>query len=275
MKEELPLDQLSLDQILALMKRNIKANLEFAKRVYNNDSESVKFFFVYFSEPILEYIGKNVYRVMPVPYEYVNRKTGERSKKLSYAVPLTSEYFEFVACSNDTGELVQDWKKVKQYKGINDKGIYSLLYTYINRITINHFNKEAEKAKKKNSNLYSMDDEENRIMATLMDYEGFDIIDNEIMGEERMEVINAVWDELNERDQTVLNYLCKDDCKPIDVFDEMVEYMDAKTDCDTWDDTIKQRKLSQMKIRAQKHLAKLVYNYQKERGIDLGLKTKA
>ena len=233
----------SLDYLKKL--RNIDGDLEIARRVVENDTATVNYFLGEFSAPILDYVGKNIMKTSGC---LVN-------DKLHYYMEHSGEYYEFIGAKFENN--IPQWNKISLYRAKQNKGeSEARLYTYVNVITVRHF--IALKQKKDKNKWENLDDmPESMTISILKEYEGFDEIS---LAEEKEEYkeLDIAWAKLPERDQLILTYLVIQDANPLDIFDEMIQYVDTKISPDQFSVKQKQDAMSLMKRRAKKHLCNLI-----------------
>ena len=98
---------------------------------------------------------------------------------------------------------------------------------------------------------------ESMSISILKEYNGFDEI---WLAEEHEEYkeLDIAWSKLPEKDQLILTYLVIQDANPLDIFDEIILYVDTKISPDQFSVKQKQDAMSLMKRRAKKHLADLI-----------------
>lgn len=231
--------------------QTIDGDLELAKRVVNNDKQSVHYFLGEFSIPILDYIGKEI---MKFEGHYINGV-------LCFYTNISSDYYEFIGAKFI--DNIPTWHKVSLYKGIKNKGDKEArLYTYINTITVRHFisvKKKLDKNKEKN-----LDDmPESVSISILKDYDGFDEIYLEEDDSQYTE-LDIAWKKLPKRDQLILRYLVIEERNPLDIFDEMIQYVDTTIPPEQYTKKQKQDAMSLMKRRAKLHLRMIIVELRKK-----------
>lgn len=234
--------------------QNVEGDLEIAKRVVMNDKFAVRYLLDEFSRPFLDYIGGEI---MKREGCYVNGM-------LCYYPSVSTEFFEFIGAKFIEG--VPTWHKVFLYKGIKNKGTKEArLYTYINTITVRHFialKKKQDKNKEK-----SFDDMlESLTVSILKEYDGFDEISLTEDPKEYKE-LDIAWSKLPKRDQLILKYLVIEELDPLEIFDEMIQYVQTTIDPKQFTKKQKQDAMSLMKQRAKDHLRKLIVELKKQRVI--------
>lgn len=232
--------------------QTVEADLEIAKRVVNNDKQSVHYFLGEFSIPFLDYIGGEI---MKLEGCYIN-------DVLCFYTGISSEYYEFIGAKFIDGKPT--WHKVSLYKGIKNKGEKEArLYTYINTITVRHFinvKKKLDKNKEK-----SLDDmPESMSISILKEYDGFDEISFE-EDDTKYKELEAAWEKLPERDQLILKYLVVEDRNPLEIFDEMIQYVETTIPSEQYTRKQKQDAMSLMKRRAKLHLRMLIVEQRKQK----------
>lgn len=231
--------------------QSVEADLEMARRIVNNDDLSVNYFLSDFSMPFLEYIGREI---MKMEGCYINGT-------LCFYAGVSSEYYEFIGAKFIDGKPT--WHKVSLYEGLKNKGHKEArLYTYISTITVRHFidvKKKINKNKEKN-----LDDmPESASISILKKYDGFDEIILEEDDTKHKELVTA-WKKLPERDQLVLKYLVIEDRNPLEIFDEMIQYVETTIPAEQYTKKQKQDAMSLMKRRAKLHLRMLMTEQRKQ-----------
>ena len=244
------LEEVSLSYLKKL--QTVEADLEIARRVVSNDKLSVNYFLGEFSIPFLNYIGGVI---MQLEGCYINRE-------LCFYSSISSEYYEFIGAKFI--DNVPTWHKVSLYKGIINKGEKKArLYTYINTITVRHFinvKKKLDKNKEK-----SLDDMPEYIsISILKEYDGFDEISLEEDNSKYKE-LDAAWEKLPERDQLILKYLVIEERNPLEIFDEMIQYVVTTIPPEQYSRKQKQDAMSLMKRRAKLHLRMLIVEQRKQK----------
>ena len=227
----------------------LEADLEIARRIVENDKAAVDYFLTKLSIPFLDYIGKNIMYFTGV---YINGA-------LRYYPCVSGEYYEFIGAQFTDGEPT--WHKISLYKGLCNKGYKNArLYSYVSAITLRHF----VNVKKKENKEISLDELlENKEIAILREYNGFDEISLEdVTGSSNTE-LSLAWSKLPRRDQLILKYLVIDELNPLDIFDEMSRYINTRRDVTSFTKRQKQDAMSNLKLRAQAHLRKLILEIRK------------
>lgn len=246
----IPLTQLNKQQ-------TIDADLEIARRIVGNDSQTVDYFLGRFSQPFLNYIGNGIMRCQPM---YVNGVA-------CYYPMIASEYYEFIgaAFAND----LPTWHKIALYRGItNDGKRQARLYTYVSTITVRYFLKRKQKedrAKEKMLKNNSVGMIENMDVSILLKYDGFDEIDLEKECKEESE-FDWAWKQLSPKDRLILQRLVIEECEPVDAFDELIDFVDTQIPAESYTRKQRQNAMSLLKQRAKTHLRKLIVEYRKKRG---------
>ena len=243
---ELIIDNLETAPLYHLKKlQSVEADLEIARRVVNNDKAAVQYFLGNFSIPFLDYIGKTI---MKLDGHYID-------DVLCFYPDIAGEYYEFI------GAKFVDQKptchKVSLYKGIKNKGEKEArLYTYINTITVRHFVALKKKSDKKDEKNYE-DMPEYMSISILKDYEGFDEISFD-KDDPRFLELDAAWRKLPEKYRLILTYLVIEDRKPIEIFDEMIQYVDTHIPPEQYTRKQKQDAMALMKQYAKRCLRNII-----------------
>lgn len=232
--------------------QTIEGDKEIAKRVVRNDKLAVHYFLGEFSIPFLDYIGREI---MKVEEYYINNAW-------HYYPNISEDYFEFIGAKFIEG--IPTWHKVSLYKGLKNKGTKEArLYTYINTITVRHF--IALKKKKDKNKEKSFDDMlESLSTSILKEYDGFDEI---LLKEDPQEYkeLDIAWGKLSQKDQLILKYLVIEELDPLEIFDEMIQYVQTTIDPMSFTKKQKQDAMSLMKQRAKKHLRELIIELRKQK----------
>ncbi|MBR3884695.1 MAG: hypothetical protein IKJ31_08085 [Bacteroidaceae bacterium] len=251
--------------------QSVEGDLEIARRVVCNDKIAIHYFLGSFSIPFLNYIGREI---MKLEGCYVNGI-------LCYYPDISADYYTFIGAefikpidkfvykyfeksyvnlsmNNSTeDEYIPTWYKVALYKGVKNKGVKEArLYTYINTITVRHFINLKKKLDKKNEK--NIDDMlESESVSILIDHNGFDEL---ILSEEnpKYEELREAWDSLKERDRLILKYLVIENRKPLEIFDEMIQYVRTNIPIEQYTRKQKQDVISLMKSQAKRHLRELI-----------------
>ena len=244
------LETVSLNYLKYL--QTVEGDIEIAKRVVKNDNQVVHYFLGEFSMPFLDYIGNEI---MKFDGCYINNV-------LHYYPDISGDYYEFIGAKFI--DKVPTWHKVSLYKGIKNKGTKEArLYTYINTITVRHFiglKKKQDKNKEKNFD----DMLESLIISVLKEYDGFDEISLTEDPQEYKE-LDIAWSKLPKKDQLILKYLVIEELDPLEIFDEMIQYVQTAIDPKLFTKKQKQDAMSLMKRRAKDHLRKLIVELRKQR----------
>ena len=232
--------------------QTVEGDLEIAKRVVNNDTITVNYFLGEFSFPFLNYIEKNI---LKNEIYYINNIS-------SHYLGISGDYYKFIGAKFTDGKPT--WHKVSLYKGIKNKGEKEArLYTYINTITVRHFinvKKKLDKNKEK-----SLDDmPEFMSISILKEYDGFDEFSLE-EDDSKYKELEVAWEKLPERDQLILKYLVIEDRNPLEIFDEMIQYVETTIPLEQYTKKQKQDAMSLMKRRAKRHLRMLIVEQRKQK----------
>ncbi|MBR5237700.1 MAG: hypothetical protein IKV26_03205 [Paludibacteraceae bacterium] len=243
------LEEVSLNYLKKL--QTVEADLEIAKRVVSNDNQSVNYFLGEFSIPFLDYIGGEIMHLEGCCVNGI----------LCFHSSVSSEYYEFIGAKFIKNQPT--WHKVSLYKGIKNKGgKEARLYTYINTITVRHFINVKNKLDKNKEK--SLDDMlETMSVSILKDYDGFD----EILLEEddsKYKELDVAWENLPKKDQLILKYLVIEDRNPLEIFDEMIQYIETTIPPEQYTRKQKQDAMSLMKRRAKHHLRMLIVEQRKQ-----------
>lgn len=234
-----------------IKQQTVECDLEIARRVENNEEQAVHYFLGEFSIPFLNYIGKEIMKNEGI---YINGT-------LHFYPSITGRYYEFIGAPFI--ENIPRWHKVSLYKGIKNKGPKEArLYTYINTITVRHFialKKQQNKIAEKNID----NTPESLSISILKEYDGFDEISLEEDNPKYKE-LDAAWTELPQRDKLILKYLVMEERNPLEIFDEMILYVETTIPLEQYTKKQKQNAMSIMKQRAKRHLRQLIIKQRKQ-----------
>lgn len=246
------LEMANLDYLKRL--QCVEADLEIAKRITINDKIAVEYFLKELSIPFLEYIGKNIMNAEGV---YVHGI-------LKYSLPISGEYYEFMGAKFVNQQPM--WHKISLYRGKSlNGGKEARLYTYADVITTRHFialkKKEEKNREKSLDEMLESDD-----VFILREYNGFDeIILEDEMESSKSRELRLAWEKLPVRDRLILQYIVIDELEPLEVFDEMIQYVKTSKKPGLYNRKMKQNAMSLMKQRAIAHLRKLIVELRKNK----------
>ena len=203
---------------------------ELIRLMTENDRDTVRFFYSEYSRPFLSFIAMNICRVASC-YE------------------ILSDYYEFVAKPDNPLTGKDSYLKLRQFKSKND----STLYWYLSLITVRYFVSEQKKIAKQ--------------LQTMMDYHQDILLLMCVSTEDEDDWsaikrrVNSAFEKLPERDRKILQYMVVGNESGLDVFEEMLEYINPRCGRDNarlWTDKMKQSAMSLLKCRALDHL-KILY----------------
>ena len=108
------------------------------------------------------------------------------------------------------------------------------------------------------------DEAESMSISILKEYDGFDDISFE-EDDTKYKELEAAWEKLPERDQLILKYLVIEDRNPLEIFDEMIQYVETTIPSEQYTRKQKQDAMSLMKRRAKLHLRMLIVEQRKQK----------
>ena len=253
---------------------DIHDDLAFVGRVRANDKSAVAFFLEKYSKPLLEYIGRNILRMPPLPV--YNPTTGkatelERFDEYSYGIGCYGMYYEFIAAKFPGAGKLPQWDKLSYYA----EDPKSRLYTYLSVITVRHFLKhhpDREKTTGGDEDSYYDDNERLYLMLCLkLQDRDEDTVFSEEMYQE-LEMARAM---LKPRDAKIIELACLTDLPTMEIARQMRdEFENDPSDMSRKD---LQTRISQWKNRAivrltgiitadrNKHLFPCLLEYAKNR----------
>lgn len=231
--------KISLRDLISI--QSIDSDKELARRIVANKKDAVNYFLGDFSYPFLEYFAKNI----------LKRDGVFHNGEFCYYITVAAEYFEFIA--SPIYHNIPGWHKVSLYEAKND----SRLYTYVSTITGRYFNKLREKELKMENKATQL--KENFHYEVLSMYDGFSA-DALLMKDS--DEMKWAWSKLDERDQMVLTYTIVEERDSLEIYDLLVPYISQRKEySDGLSSKRKQNIVALLKIRAKRHLRKLIVKY--------------
>ena len=267
-------------------------DLAFVKRIMANEKDAVAFFLGTYSKPLLEYIGRSVLKLMPLPV-YMSEGRGKRSAdpsqtmapsktnpeleqfdKYSYSIQCYGEYYLCIAKKFNempaqrglsvVGHRVNipQWDKLGYYA--KNPGA-PRLYTYLSVITVRHFLKhhpdEDEDYKSSQTGKSAKNDEicsydENERLYLILSLKLKDRDDDVVFSEEMFHELQVARGMLKTRDAQVIELTCFSDLSTMEIAEEMKDEFETAPSTMRKKDV--QTRISQWKNRALVRLSNII-----------------
>lgn len=219
---------------------DVKANLEFAGLVMEQERYNSSYFFGRYSEPLLRYLCVKLFS----------------SYNLEDTVSsIRGEYYDFVAKPYDKNHKPQ-WYQLKKYEGRNG----AKLYTWLSNNSFQYFTKlkaERDEEKKQSSKLLDFVNYEELLS---VDDDKPEMTDEQLVRHNR---IKKAFEMLNEEDKEVLRILVIEKQNWEYAYERLNKYMrprEGREVMQTWDSERKQNANTALKARAVRHLTKKYNN---------------
>lgn len=246
------LGELSLDELVGRLNDDPgkEANREFAKRVYDNNGEAVVYYMTDMNETHISIVSNTI----------MHRD-------------IYTDYYEFL--SNPVEDRKPQWKRVRKYKGVNEKVDSKpecTLQSYTSLITSRHFYKLAEKERKEKEKLAGYID--------TIDYSNLkscDVIIDDTDDDPDSKVVlrkkglRIAFEQLSEIDRLILRYLVIECKSAVDTYELLSKHInprvrDGLTSAEIKDAKSKYQKSTDLSVKKGRALRRLeaIYNYVRE-----------
>ncbi len=234
---------------------DINDDLAFVKRVIENDRNAVAFFLEVYSKPLMEYIGRSILKLMPLPI-YKPRNSGvsvsEQFDEYSYGIGCYGSYYEFIAAKFLVESKLPQWDKLCYY----DMSPRSRLYTYLSVITTRHFLKNHPDKEKaiNNGETSSYDDNERLYLMLCFGLQDHD--EEVVFTDEMFKELELARSLLKEKDAKIIELACFSNLSTMEIAQQMEnEFEPALTTMNKKDI---QTRISQWKNRAIVRLSGII-----------------
>lgn len=236
---------------------DIDGDLTFVKRVMANDREAVFYFLETYSKPLLEYIGRNILKMMPLPvYNPRQDKTSELEQfdEYSYGIGCYGMYYEFIAALFKEISKQPQWDKLGYYA----ENPRSRLYTYLSVITTRYFLKHhPDRADGKwadDGDISSYDENERLYLMLSLKLQDKD--DEVVFSEEMYQELEVARTMLKARDARIIELACFSDLTTMEIAQQMKDEFDS--DPSAMNRKELQTRISQWKNRALVRLSGII-----------------
>ena len=242
---------------------DLNDDMTFVKGIMANDREAVAFFLETFSKPLLEYVGRSVLKLMPLPV-YKPRQRGvsemERFDEYSYGIGCYGEYYMFIAALFNELSKKPQWDKL----GYFAENPRSRFYTYLSVITIRHFLKHhpdwadcksAQTGKSgQTDETCSYDENERLYLMLCLNLKDKD--DDVTFSEEMYHELEVARGMLKAKDARVIELTCFSDLSTMEIAEHMKD--EFETDPSKMKKKDVQTRISQWKNRAIVRLSGII-----------------
>ena len=240
---------------------DIDDDLVFVNRIMDNDSDAVAFFLQTYSKPLLEYIGRNVLKLMPLPVYNPRKGNGplaEDYEEYSYGIGCYGMYYEFIAAMFKEDGMQPQWDKLGYYA----ENPRSRFYTYLSVITTRHFLRHhpdwdgntTDGKPNKSGDESSYDENERLYLMLCLRLQDQD--EGTVFTEQMYEELELARTMLKEKDAKVIELTCFSDLSTMEIADQMKEHFDGEPGQMKKKDV--QTRISQWKNRAIVRLTNII-----------------
>ena len=236
---------------------DIDGDLTFVKRVMANDRGAVFYFLETYSKPLLEYIGRNILKMMPLPvYNPRQNKVPELEQfdEYSYGIGCYGMYYEFIAAKFGEENKQPQWDKLGYYA----EHPRSRLYTYLSVITTRYFLKHhPDRADGKwadDGDTSSYDENERLYLMLSLKLQDKD--DEVVFSEEMYQELEVARTMLKARDARIIELACFSDLTTMEIAQQMKDEFDS--DPSAMNRKELQTRISQWKNRALVRLSGII-----------------
>lgn len=234
---------------------DIDDDLAFVGRVMANDNSAVAYFLETYSKPLLEYVGRNILKLAPLPiYNPQQGKESEldRFEKYSYGIGCYGMYYEFIAAQFKEAGLQPQWDKLGYYA----KNPRSRFYTYLSVITTRHFLKHHPDREQRvgSDDTSSYDDNERLYLMLCLKLQDKDA--ETVFSEEMYQELEVARGMLKSKDSKIIELACFSDLSSMEIAEQMKD--EFETDPSRMNKKDLQTRISQWKNRAMVRLSGII-----------------
>lgn len=237
---------------------DIADDVAFVQRVMANEKAAVVFFLETYSKPLLEYVGRNILKLMPLPV-YNPRKGNEaeleKFDEYSYSIHCSGEYYMFIAEKFKEISKQPQWDKLDYYV----KDHKSRFYTYLSVITTRYFLKhhpdwdgDCKSAQTDDTSSY----DENERLYLMLCLKLTDKDDDVTFSEEMYHEMEVARGMLKAKDARVIELTCFSDLSTMEIAEEMKD--EFESDPSNMKKKDVQTRISQWKNRALVRLSGII-----------------
>ena len=245
---------------------DLNDDLAFVKCIMANEKAAVAFFLETYSKPLLEYIGRSVLKLMPLPvYKPGFRKNSsanpsqtnpvlEQFDEYSYGIGCYGEYYMFIAALFNELSKQPQWDKLGYYA----ENPRSRFYTYLSVITTRYFLKHhPDKVDCKSAitdETSSYDENERLYLMLCLKLKDKD--DDATFSEEMYHELEVARGMLKVKDARVIELTCFSDLSTMEIAEEMKDEFEKDPSAMSKKDV--QTRISQWKNRAIVRLSGII-----------------
>lgn len=234
---------------------DINEDLAFVKRVMANDKDSVAYFLETYSKPLLEYVGRNVLKLMPLPI-YRPRQNNvsklEQFDEYSYGVGCYGMYYEFIAALFEELSHKPQWNKLGYYVD-NPR---SRFYTYLSVITVRYFLRHHPDDERSDSGDDVSSYDESERLYLMLCLKLYDKDEETVFTEQMYQELDLARSMLKARDAKIIELSCFTDLKTLEIAEQMKD--EFETDPSTMSRKDLLTRISQWKNRAIVRLSGII-----------------
>lgn len=234
---------------------DIDSDLAFVTQVMENNKEAVSYFLETYSKPLLEYIGRSILKLMPLPvYNPRREKVSdiEQFDEYSYGIGCYGMYYEFIAAMFEELGKRPQWNKLGYYA----ENPRSRLYTYLSVITTRHFLKNHPDKERTASSDDTSSYDDNERLYLMLSLRLQDNDDEVAFSEEMYQELEVARTLLKARDARIIELACFSDLTTMEIAQQMRD--EFETDPSTMNRKELQTRISQWKNRALVRLSGII-----------------
>ena len=234
---------------------DINDDLAFVEKVRTNDKDAVAFFLQTYSKPLMEYIGRNVLKLMPLPVYKPRRADtppSEQFEEYSYGIGCYGMYYEFIAALFREPDKQPQWNKLAYYAD-NPR---SRFYTYLSVISVRHFLKHHPDKERTASDDDADSYDENERLYLMLCLKLQDRDDEVTFTEDMYQELEVARGMLKAKDAKIIELSCFSNLSSTDIAEQMKD--EFETDPSAMSRKDLQTRISQWKNRAIVRLSAII-----------------
>jgi len=220
-----------------------------------NDKDSVAYFLETYSKPLLEYVGRNVLKLMPLPI-YKPRQNDvsklEQFEEYSYGIGCYGLYYEFIAALFEELSHKPQWNKLGYYVD-NPR---SRFYTYLSVITVRYFLKHHPDDERSAGSDDTSSYDENERLYLMLSLKLQDKDDEVVFSEEMYQELEVARSMLKAKDARIIELACFSDLSTMEIAEQMKDEFETNPSIMSKKDV--QTRISQWKNRALVRLSGII-----------------
>lgn len=245
---------------------DINDDLAFVKRIMANDRDAVAYFLETYSKPLMEYIGRSILKLMPLPvYRPRQNKSGtanlrqqelEQFDEYSYGIGCYGMYYEFIAAMFKEISKQPQWDKLGYYV----ERPRSRFYTYLSVITTRYFLKhhpdrvDSKSAQNDSDDVCSYDENERLYLMLCLKLQDKD--EEMVFSEDMYQELELARTMLKERDAKIIELACFSGLSSTEIAEQMKDEFETAPSAMSKKDL--QTRISQWKNRALVRLSGII-----------------